>query len=188
MSRAVTSAAAVPDARTPAAARDATEADVAAVQAIYAHHVLNGTATFEEVAPDVTEMLRRRGEIVARRLPYLVAGVGETVQGFAYAAPYRPRSAYRFTVEDSIYVDPEATGRGLGRLLLGALVERATALGYRQMVAVIGDSGNTASIRLHAGLGFVHAGTLTATGFKFGRWVDTVTMQRSLGPGADTLP
>lgn len=170
------------------ALRDSTEGDIDAIQAIYATHVLNGSATFEEVAPEATEMARRRADIVARRLPYLVGGIDGTVQGFAYAAPFRHRSAYRYTVEDSIYIDPAAVGRGLGRALLGALITRCTALGYRQMVAVIGDSANEASIRLHAGLGFCHAGTLVAVGFKFGRWVDAVSMQRPLGDGDDTLP
>jgi len=170
--------------------RDSTDTDVEAIQAIYAAHVLQGTGTFEEVAPDVTEIARRRADILARRLPYLVGGVGDSVQGFAYASLFRPRSAYRYTVEDSIYVDPTAVGLGLGlgRALLGELVVRCEALGYRQMVAVIGDSRNTASIQLHAALGFADAGTLTSVGFKFGRWVDAVFMQRPLGDGDSTLP
>ena len=168
--------------------RDSTDADMEAIQAIYAAHVLRGTGTFEEVAPDVTEIARRRADILARRLPYLVGGFGDSVQGFAYASLFRPRSAYRYTVEDSIYVDPAAVGRGLGRVLLSELVDRCEALGYRQMVAVIGDSRNTASIQLHAALRFADAGTLTSVGFKFGRWVDAVFMQRSLGDGDSTLP
>ena len=168
--------------------RDSTDADIEAIQAIYAAHVLQGTGTFEEVAPDVTEIARRRADIVARRLPYLVGGIGDSVQGFAYASLFRPRSAYRFSVEDSIYVDPVAVGRGLGRALLGELVVRCEALGYRQMVAVIGDSENTASIQLHAAMGFADAGKLTSVGFKFGRWVDAVFMQRPLGDGDNTLP
>jgi len=168
--------------------RDSTDADVAAIQAIYAAHVLHGTGTFEEVAPDVTEIARRRADIIARRLSYLVGGFGDTVQGFAYASMFRPRSAYRYTVEDSIYIDPSAVGRGLGRALLAELIARCEALGYRQMVAVIGDSRNTASIQLHAALGFADAGALTSVGFKFGRWVDAVFMQRPLGDSDGTLP
>lgn len=167
--------------------RDGAEADIAAIQAIYAHYVMFELASFEEVVPDASEMARRRAEIAARRLPYLVAEVGGVVKGFAYAAPYRARSAYRFTVEDSIYVAPGAAGQGLGRLLLAQVIERSTALGYRQMIAVIGDSANTASINLHGKLGFRPVGVLTAAGFKLGRWVDSVIMQRPLG-AADTTP
>ena len=171
-----------------AAVREASSADVPAIQAIYAHHVLHGCGTFEEVAPDETEMARRLGEIHHRRLPYLVAEIDGKVVGFAYAAPFRPRSAYRHMVEDSIYVAPEALQRGVGRVLLTELVERCQALGYRQMVAVIGDSGNEASIALHAALGFAKAGQMTAAGFKLGRWVDVVLMQRALGEGDTTPP
>ncbi len=156
--------------------------DMIAVQAIYAHYVKGNTATFEEVAPSVDEMLRRRDLLVARDLPYIVAADGGRVLGYAYAAPFRERSAYRFTVEDSIYVHPDAVGLGVGRRLLDDLIERCQGLGYRQMVAVIGDSSNNASIRLHRRLGFAPAGTLTAVGFKFGRWIDSVYMQKTLDP------
>jgi phosphinothricin acetyltransferase len=166
--------------------------DVAAIAAIYRHHVLNGLASFEEVPPDAAELARRRADIVARGLPHLVASAGapnnERVLGYAYAGPYRPRSAYRFSVEDSVYIAPDALRRGVGRALLGAVIEACTEAGYRQMVAVIGDSGHEASIGLHAALGFTHAGALQAIGFKFGRWVDSVLMQRALGPGAASLP
>jgi phosphinothricin acetyltransferase len=168
--------------------RPAREGDVPAIQAIYAHHVLHGLATFEEVPPDAAEMARRRADIVGRGLPYLVAEDAGQLLGYAYAGPYRARSAYRFTLEDSIYLDPAATGRGIGSRLLAALIDASTAWGGRQMLAVIGDAGNAGSIAVHARVGFRHAGTHRAVGFKFGRWVDTVTMQRPLGPGDDTLP
>lgn len=163
-------------------------ADVAAVRAIYAWHVLNGFATFEEVPPDAGEMARRREEVVGRGLPYLVAAESGRIVGYAYAGPFRARSAYRFTVEDSIYLDPAATGRGIGGRLLARLIEDCTAAGARQMLAVIGDSGNAASIAVHLKAGFRHAGTFRAVGFKLGRWVDTVQMQRPLGPGDGTPP
>ena len=168
--------------------REAAPEDVAAIQSIYAHHVLHGFASFEEEAPDAAEMDRRRQEIQGRGLPYLVAERDGVVHGFAYAGPFRPRPAYRYTVEDSVYVAPAAVGQGFGRALLGELVRRCTALGLRQMVAVIGDSGNSASIRLHESLGFRRAATLRSVGFKFGRWVDSVMMQRDLGAGDGTLP
>ena len=168
--------------------RDATAADIAVVQSIYATHVSHGTGTFEEVPPNVEEMTDRWRNILDKGLPYLVAGFDGQVQGFAYVAPFRPRSAYRHTIEDSIYVNPDTVGRGLGRFLLGHLIERCTEIGYRQMVAVIGDSENAASIRLHGSLGFKRAGVLTSSGFKFGRWLDVVFMQRALGDGERTLP
>lgn len=168
--------------------RDSRPEDLPAIQAIYAHHVLTGLATFEEVPPDVEEMGRRRADVLGRGLPYLVAEEDGRVLGYAYAGPYRLRSAYRFAVEDSIYIDPAAVGRGLGVALLSAVVEAATAAGCRQMIAVIGDSANAASIGVHRRLGFEHVGVLRAVGFKFGRWVDSVLMQRTLGPGAETLP
>jgi phosphinothricin acetyltransferase len=168
--------------------RPARAADVPAIRAIYAHHVRHGLATFEEVAPDAAEMARRRDEIVARGLPYLVAEAEGSVLGYAYAGPYRTRSAYRFVVEDSIYLDPGATRRGIGRALLARLIAEAEAAGARQMLAVIGDSGNAASIGLHRALGFADVGTFRSVGFKLGRWVDTVMMQRPLGDGDRTLP
>lgn len=168
--------------------RDARDGDMGAVQEIYAHHVLNGFGSFEETAPDASELARRRAAFVERGLPYLVAEIDGLVCGFAYCAPYRTRSAYRYTVEDSVYVGPEWLGRGAGRALLAALIERCTALGYRQMVAVIGDSANLASIGLHERLGFRKAGTLRAVGRKFDRWLDTVVMQRTLGDGESSPP
>jgi L-amino acid N-acyltransferase YncA len=169
--------------------RPSQDADLTAIQAIYAHHVLTGLGSFEEVPPDVAEMARRRGATLALNLPYLVAEAEDgQVIGFAYAAPYRTRSAYRHTVEDSIYVADDAVRRGVGRALLAALIERCTALGYRQMVAVIGDSGNAGSINLHTSQGFVRIGLLPSVGCKFGRWVDSVLMQRPLGPGDREQP
>jgi len=168
--------------------RPSAAGDMPAIAAIYAHHVLHGLASFEEVPPDIAEMSRRRDDFVARALPYLVAERAGRVVGYAYASPYRTRSAYRFTVEDSIYIEHAEVGRGIGRALLSALIERCTALGYRQMVAVIGGSDTWPSIRLHEALGFARVGVLQAIGFKFGGWVDTVLMQRPLGAGASAPP
>jgi L-amino acid N-acyltransferase YncA len=162
--------------------------DLAAICAIYAHHVRYGLATFEEEPPDVAELARRRAELLARGLPHLVAELDGAVAGYAYAGPYRPRPAYRHTVEDSVYLAPEHIGRGVGRALLTQLIDACTAAGYRQMIAVIGDSANAPSIGLHAALGFREVGLLRAVGFKLGRWVDTVLMQRALGPGDTELP
>jgi phosphinothricin acetyltransferase len=166
--------------------RPSQDRDLAAITAIYRHHVLHGVASFDEKPPGLAEMARRRGEILARGLPYLVAEQSERVLGYCYASLYRTRSAYRFAVEDSIYIDGAEVGRGIGRALLSELIDRCTAQGYRQMVAVIGGSDQWPSIRLHAALGFARVGLLSAIGFKFGAWVDTVLMQRALGEGADT--
>lgn len=168
--------------------RPSRDADITAITAIYGHHVLHGVASFEEVPPEEAEMARRRGELVARGFPYLVAERDGRVIGYCYAGPYRARIGYRFTVEDSIYIHPDAVGRGIGRALLAEIIERVTAAGYRQMIAVIGGSETVASIRLHAALGFAQIGVFPAIGFKFGRWIDSVYMQRALGPGAATLP
>lgn len=168
--------------------RDAAPGDIAAIQSIYAHHVLHGLATFEEVPPSVDEMRRRYAHISGAGLPYLVAELDGAPAGYAYCALYRTRSAYRFTLEDSVYVRHDLLGRGLGSALLAELVRRAEALGYRQLVAVIGDSAHLASIALHARHGFLPVGTLRSSGFKFGRWVDSVLMQRPLGEGDATHP
>lgn len=162
--------------------------DLERIQVIYAHHVLTGLASFEEVPPDVAELERRRSDILGRGLPYLVAEIDGAVAGYAYAGPYRPRTAYRFTVEDSIYVDPAHIGRGVGRALLADVIARCEQAGCRQMIAVIGDSGNAASVGVHRSLGFEQAGVLKSVGFKFGRWVDCVLMQRALNAGDSTLP
>jgi phosphinothricin acetyltransferase len=168
--------------------RPATADDIGDIQAIYAHHVLHGLASFEEEPPSAAELLRRYEEVTGRGLPYVVADYAGTVAGYGYCTLYRSRSAYRYTLEDSIYVRAGAEGRGVGGALLAELIRRCEAAGYRQLVAVIGDSANAASIGLHASQGFLHAGTLRAAGFKFGRWVDSVIMQRPLGSGDGTLP
>jgi phosphinothricin acetyltransferase len=161
---------------------------VPALQAIYAHWVTTGLASFEEIPPDIAEMDRRRCEVQAKGLPYLAAVDGRAVLGFSYVGPYRTRPAYRYTVEDSVYVAPGAHGRGVGRALLGRLIAQAQARNLRQMVAIIGDSANRASIGLHEALGFERTGVLRSVGFKHGRWVDSVVMQRALGAGDGALP
>jgi phosphinothricin acetyltransferase len=168
--------------------RPARDTDLAAVQAIYAHHVLTSSASFELVPPTQAEMRNRYEAILAGGHPYLVADEGGTVLGYAYAGPYRARPAYRHTVEDSIYVAPSAVGRGVGRALLARLLVQCEAGGWSQMLAVIGDSANAASIALHSALGFRHAGTLHAVGWKFGRWIDSELMQRPLGAGSAAPP
>jgi phosphinothricin acetyltransferase len=175
-------------AEAPIVVRDSRDSDLEVIHTIYAHHVRTGLGSFEEVPPDIEELRRRRAAILADRLPYLVAEADGRIVGYAYAGRYRPRSAYRFSVEDSIYVAPDAQRRGIGRLLLDELIDRCTRAGYRQMVAVIGDSANHASIGVHVAAGFAQVALLPAIGFKFGRWVDSVMMQRSLGPGQTTLP
>ena len=168
--------------------RQSSDADLEQIQAIYAHHVLHGLASFEEAPPSLEEMARRRADVLGKGLPHYVAAADGRVLGYAYANHYRPRSAYRYTLEDSIYIAPDAIGRGVGRRLLQAVIDRTTELGYRQMVAVIGDSGHAASIGLHRQAGFTLIGILPAVGFKLGRWVDSVLMQRALGAGAQALP
>lgn len=176
-------AAATPAAR-GFALRDSRPDDVPAIAAIYAHYVATSLATFDEIAPSVEEMTQRRAEVVEACLPFLVAASPSgRVLGYAYAAAFRRRTGYRFTLEDSIYVEPSATRRGIGTALLAALIERCAAAGYRQLVAVVGDTAHAASIGLHEKLGFVRIGVMPAVGFKFGRWVDVVLMQRPLGPG-----
>lgn len=172
----------------PTTIRDSRPDDMSAIEEIYAREVLQGIATFEEVPPGIDELSRRRRAILDLDLPYLVAESDGRVAGYAYAGVYRARPAYRHTIEDSVYVDDAARGRGVGRALLSALIARCEAGWRRQMVAVIGDSGNAGSVALHRSLGFEEIGTLRAVGFKHGRWVDTVYMQRALGPGGATLP
>ncbi len=166
--------------------RAAAAQDMPAIQSIYAHHVLNGLASFEEQPPAVEEMRRRYEEVTGRGLPYLVAERGGRVVGFGYCAPYRTRSAYRFVLEDSVYVLLGQHRQGIGKALLAELVARCERLGYRQLIAVIGDSAHAASVGLHANLGFLRVGTLRSVGYKFGRWVDCVIMQRPLGEGDRT--
>lgn len=168
--------------------RPAESGDLAAVTEIYAHHVLNGLASFEETPPDEAEIARRFRTIRDKALPYLVAERGGTILSYAYAGPYRPRPAYRHTVENSVYIRPGEERQGLGKALLEALFAACETCGLRQMVAVIGDSGHDASIGLHEALGFRVVGTLDAVGFKHGRWVDSVLMQRPLGPGGHAPP
>jgi phosphinothricin acetyltransferase len=168
--------------------RPSTEADIPAIQAIYAHAVLHGTGTFETEVPDAPEMARRRSEVLSRGLPYLVAEVGGEVTGYAYANYFRPRLAYRYCLEDSIYLAPGARGQGLGKLLLAELIARCEDAGGRQMLAVIGDAENKGSIGVHASMGFEHTGVLKSSGWKFGRWLDVVLMQRQLGPGDSAGP
>ena len=168
--------------------RAATADDAEALAAIYGHHVLHGFGTFEEEPPSPAEMETRRAAVAARGLPYLVAEEGGKVLGFAYAGPFRPRQAYRYTLEDSVYIAPEAIGKGVGRAVLSAVIAACEAIGVRQLVAVIGDSGNAASIGLHRSLGFMDAGVGKSFGFKHGRWVDIVWMQKALNGGDEAAP
>ena len=179
-------AASAPEA--PASIRDSAASDLPAIQAIYAHHVLHGSASFELEPPDLAEMTARRAGLVERGLPYLVAERDGAVAGYCYAGPYRPRPAYRYALEVSVYVAPGQARRGIGRLLLATLVERCEALGYRQLVAIVGDSANAASIGLHEALGFRRTGLLASVGWKHGRWLDSVFLQRALGPGETAPP
>jgi L-amino acid N-acyltransferase YncA len=168
--------------------RDCTLDDLAAIARIYAHAVEQGTATFEEIAPTTVEMKQRVDKVQALGLPWLIAEAEGGIAGYAYAAPFRERSAYRFTLEDSVYVDPAHHRRGAGRALLTELIARCETLGYRQMIAAIGDSGNHASIALHSALDFREVGVYRTVGMKFGRWLDVVLMQRSLDEGGLSLP
>ena len=165
----------------PPILRPARSEDVPAIQSIYGYHVQHGTGTFELEPPSLGTMQSRFTQLVSRDFPFLVATENDTVIGFGYAGPFRDRPAYRFTVEDSIYLHPEKLGRGTGRLLLQRLIEEATQREFTQMIAVIGDSDNRASIRVHAAAGFQTTGTLQNVGFKFDRWLDVVLMQRPLG-------
>ncbi len=160
----------------------------AAIQKIYAWHVLHGTATFETEPPAESEMLRRINDVHERGGYWLVAEEQEQMLGYCYLAPYRPRYAYRFTLEDSIYLDPQQTGRGIGKALLQKAVALAEAAGFRQIIAIIGDSANQGSLGVHRALGFEHTGVMKSVGYKHGRWLDTVVMQRSLGPGDSQPP
>ncbi len=155
--------------------------DVPSITQIYAHYVLHGLSTFETEPPDVREMQRRRAEILTHGFPYLVAEIDREIIGYSYAGLYRTRYAYRYTVENSVYIHPERLRQGIGQALLGSLIRECELKGFHQMVAVIGDSSNLASIGLHERLGFRMVGTLYSVGFKFGRWVDSVLMQRELG-------
>jgi L-amino acid N-acyltransferase YncA len=168
--------------------RPATMADAAALAAIYGHNVLHGFGTFEEIVPSTEEMGRRLSVVLRLGLPYLVAEIDGVVAGFAYASAFRTRAAYRYTVEDSVYVAPDRQGQGIGKALLLAVIAECEALGLRQIVAMIGDSENTGSIGVHRSCGFEPSGVLRGLGFKAGRWVDVVTMQRALNSGIDGVP
>ena len=168
--------------------RPATPADIPAISRIYAHAVKHGTASFELDEPDEAEMLRRMRALIDGGFPYIAAESEGALLGYAYAGPYRARPAYRFTVEDSIYIDPAAHRRGIGRLLLERLITDSETRGFRLMIAVIGDSAQTASIELHRALGFKMVGTFENVGYKVDRWLDSVLMQRALGEGATTKP
>jgi L-amino acid N-acyltransferase YncA len=168
--------------------RPSRDPDLPAITAIYAHHVLHGTGTFETTPPTEAEMALRRADVLAKGLPFLVAEESGQVLGFAYCQWFKPRPAYRFSAEDSIYLHPDAVGQGLGRRLLAELASAAEGAGIRKLIAVIGDSANTASVGVHRALGFTPVGTFASCGWKFGRWLDIVLMEKSLGPGDTTEP
>ena len=172
----------------PLLIRPSTPADLPAVTAIYGWNVMNGTGTFELESPELSEMTRRRDDVISKGLPWLVAERGDQVLGYAYANHFRPRKAYRFCVEDSIYLSQDARGQGAGKLLLAELIAQCEARGARQMLAVIGDSANGGSIGVHKALGFVQTGVIASAGWKFDRWLDVVMMQRGLGLSDTTSP
>ena len=167
--------------------RPSADDDVKDITAIYAHHVLHGTGTFETVPPTEADMAARRADVLGKGLPYLVAEEGGQVLGFAYCQWFKPRPAYRFSAEDSIYLHPDARGTGLGKQLLAELARQAEAAGIRKLIAVIGDSGNAGSVGVHRSLGFTPVGTIQSCGWKFGRWLDIVLMEKFIGAG-DTTP
>ena len=167
--------------------RPSRDSDLPAITAIYAHHVLNGTGTFETTPPTEGDMTARRADVLAKGLPYLVAEEGGQVLGFAYCQWFKPRPAYRFSAEDSIYLHPDAAGKGMGKALLAQLARQAEATGVRKLIAVIGDSNNAGSVGVHRSLGFTPAGMFKSCGWKFGKWLDIVLMEKTLGEG-DTSP
>ena len=168
--------------------RDALDSDMSAIQLIYSHHVLTGLASFEKVPPSEKEMAERRKVLLSQGYPYRVAEVDGIVRGYAYAGPFRTRSAYLYTVENSIYVSIDSQRQGVGTQLLQDLIDRCIDCGYRQMISVIGDAKNFSSIALHSNFGFKKIGIQPSVGFKFGRWVDSIIMQRELGDGNSSLP
>ena len=168
--------------------RSSTDADVPAVAAIYAHHVLHGTGTFETTPPTESDMATRRADVLSKGLPYLVAEEDGQLLGFAYCQWFKPRPAYRFSAEDSIYLHPDASGRGLGKQLLSELARQAEAAGIRKLIAVIGDSANAGSIGVHRSLGFEQVGVFKSCGWKFGQWRDIVLMEKTIGAGDTTAP
>jgi L-amino acid N-acyltransferase YncA len=168
--------------------RPSRDDDLSAITAIYAHHVLHGTGTFETTPPTESEMAGRRADVLSKGLPWLVADDSGKVVGFAYCQWFKPRPAYRFSAEDSIYLHPDAAGKGLGRALLAQLADTAQQAGIRKLMAVIGDSNNAGSVGVHRALGFTPVGTLKSCGWKFGKWLDIVLMEKSLGEGDTTPP
>ncbi|RZL67255.1 MAG: N-acetyltransferase family protein [Variovorax sp.] len=168
--------------------RPSRDADLPAITAIYAHHVLHGTGTFETEPPTVTDMTARRADVLSKNLPYLVAEKNGEVLGFAYCNWFKPRPAYRYSAEDSIYLAEAARGQGLGKQLLAALSQAAEAVGVRRLIAVIGDSANLGSVGVHRAEGFSHVGVLKDCGWKFGQWRDVVLMDKVIGQGSDTAP
>ena len=170
------------------AIRPSRDEDIAAITAIYAHHVLHGTGTFETEPPTAAEMTARRADVLARKLPYIVAERDGELLGFAYCNWFKPRPAYRFSAEDSIYMSESARGKGLGAKLLAALSQAAEAAGVRKLIAVIGDSANAGSVGVHRSQGFTHVGVLKDCGWKFGEWRDVVLMEKVLGEGSTTKP
>lgn len=168
--------------------RSACDADIAAITAIYAHHVLHGTGTFETTPPNAEDMAARRADVLAKGLPYLVLTDVDQVLGFAYCNWFKPRPAYRFSAEDSVYLAPVSSGKGWGRLLLAELAAQAERAGVRRLIAVIGDSANAGSIGVHQSLGFTNVGVLHACGWKFGRWLDVVMMEKALGAADSNSP
>jgi len=168
--------------------RPSLESDLPAITAIYGHHVQHGTGTFETTPPTEAEMTTRRADVLAKGLPYLVIEEGGRVLGYAYCQWFKPRPAYRFSAEDSIYMHPDAAGKGLGKKLLAELMKQAEAAGVRKLIAVIGDSGNASSVGVHKALGFEPAGTIRNCGWKFERWLDIVIMDKAIGEGATTRP
>jgi L-amino acid N-acyltransferase YncA len=168
--------------------RPSTDADLPAITAIYAHHVLHGTGTFETTPPSESELAARRADVLAKGLPWLVAEEGGQVLGYAYCQWFKPRPAYRFSAEDSIYLHPDSAGKGLGKALLAELAKQAEALGVRKLIAVIGDSNNAGSVGVHRTLGFTPVGTFKSCGWKFGKWLDIVLMEKALGEGDTTPP
>ena len=172
----------------PVLIRPRTDDDMPAITEIYAHHVLNGASSWELSPPDVAEMTTRAHALEAGNFPYFVADIDGQIAGYTYAGAYRPRPAYRFTVENSVYINDQLRRGGIGTALLATLIEACTALGFRQMMGIIGDSQNTQSIRFHEKMGFIQVGTVKNIGFKFDRWMDQVLLQRPLGDGAKTPP
>lgn len=183
-----TQAGSFPDTISGALVREAVPEDLPQIQEIYAHHVLSSTATFESAPPSIEEMAARLRSVQEQNLPWLVAEQHDRILGYCYAALYRPRPAYRYTIEDSIYLAEGESGKGLGQQLLATLIEHCERGPWRQMIAVIAGTQNQGSIALHRKLGFAHVGTQPDTGYKFGQWIDVVFMQRALGPGGSTPP